>query len=136
MTNEETEEKRPSIAEKVKFWQEQDKINQELIPRVIKVHETVANHIEGHEEFSAVIASMDTRIADRVKEVETQFTQESTAQELRFVEQIKDVEARVTQETEARFTQRIHRVRLQAMAVAAVSLVVAVVSIVLSVVSL
>ena len=114
MTNEDTEEKRPSIAEKVKFWEEQDRINQELIPRVIKVHETVAKHIEGHKEFSAVIASMDARIAERVK----------------------DVEANVTQDIETRFIQQIHRVRLQAMAVAAVSLVVAVVSIVLSVVSL
>ena len=96
MKNEDTEEeKRPPIAEKVKFWLEQDRINKELIPRVIKVHKTVTNHIEGHEEVSAVISSL-----------------------------------------EARFTQKIHRVRMQAMVVATVSLVVAVASIVLSVVSL
>ena len=29
------------IAEKVKFWEEQDKINQELIPRVFKNHEMI-----------------------------------------------------------------------------------------------
>lgn len=35
MENSET----PTIAEKVKFWEEQDRINQALIPRVIKMHE-------------------------------------------------------------------------------------------------
>ena len=111
MNNEDTE-KRPPIAEKVKFWLEQDRINKELIPRVIKVHETVTKHIEGHEEASAAIVSMEAR----------------------FVEQIKEAEARVTQETEARFNLKINRVRMQAMVVSVVSLVVAIVSIVLSVV--
>ena len=32
-------EDRPKIADKVMFWQEQDRINQELIPRVLKQHE-------------------------------------------------------------------------------------------------
>ena len=30
----------PTITERVRFWQEQDRINRELIPRVIKNHET------------------------------------------------------------------------------------------------
>ena len=32
----------PKIGERVKFWQEQDRINRELIPRVIKNHELLA----------------------------------------------------------------------------------------------
>lgn len=32
---------KPTIAEKVKFWQEQDRINKALIPRLIKTHELV-----------------------------------------------------------------------------------------------
>ena len=39
----------PSIAERVKFWEEQDKINQELIPRVIRQHELLTGHIADHE---------------------------------------------------------------------------------------
>ena len=40
----------PKIAERVKFWQEQDRINRELIPRVIKGHELLTKHVETHDE--------------------------------------------------------------------------------------
>jgi hypothetical protein len=40
----------PKIAERVKFWQEQDRINRELIPRVIKSHELLTKHVESHED--------------------------------------------------------------------------------------
>ena len=39
----------PSMAERVRFWEEQDKINQELIPRVICQNELLTNHIAEHE---------------------------------------------------------------------------------------
>lgn len=37
------------IAERVRFWEEQDRINQVLIPRVIRQHELLTKHIEEHE---------------------------------------------------------------------------------------
>ena len=40
----------PKIGERVKFWQEQDRINRELIPRVIKNHELLTKHVETHDE--------------------------------------------------------------------------------------
>ena len=49
----------PKIAEKVRFWEEQDRINQELIPRVIKQHELFTAHIEGHETTSIRIGAVD-----------------------------------------------------------------------------
>ena len=39
----------PSIAERVRFWEEQDKINQELIPRVIRQNELLTKHIAEHD---------------------------------------------------------------------------------------
>ena len=39
----------PKIAEKVRFWEEQDRINRELIPRVIKQYELLTAHVGGHE---------------------------------------------------------------------------------------
>ena len=39
----------PSIGERVRFWEEQDKINQELIPRVIRQNELLAKHIAEHD---------------------------------------------------------------------------------------
>ena len=42
------------IAEKVRFWEEQDKINQELIPRVIRQNELLTSHIADHENLPEV----------------------------------------------------------------------------------
>jgi hypothetical protein len=57
----------PPIAEKVKFWEEQDRINQELIPRVIKLHEVMTNHVQGHESAAGFIASLEIQLVDLEK---------------------------------------------------------------------
>ena len=43
-----------SIAERVRFWEEQDKINQELIPRVIRQNELLTKHIAEHDNLPEV----------------------------------------------------------------------------------
>ncbi len=45
------------IAEKVRFWEEQDKINQELIPRVIRQNELLTQHIADHENLPEVVGN-------------------------------------------------------------------------------
>ena len=47
-------EGRLSIAERVRFWEEQDKINQELIPRVIRQYELLTAHIADHENLPLI----------------------------------------------------------------------------------
>ena len=47
----------PSIGDRVKFWEEQDKINQELIPRVIRQHELLAEHIREHANLPEIAGS-------------------------------------------------------------------------------
>ncbi len=42
------------IVDRVRFWEEQDKINQELIPRVIRQHELLTAHIADHENLPLV----------------------------------------------------------------------------------
>ena len=42
------------IADRVRFWEEQDKINQELIPRVIRQHELLTGHIADHENLPLI----------------------------------------------------------------------------------
>ena len=42
------------IAGRVRFWEEQDKINQELIPRVIRQHELLTGHIADHENLPLI----------------------------------------------------------------------------------
>ncbi len=49
-----TTENPESITERVRFWEEQDKINQELIPRVIRQNELLTNHIADHENLPEV----------------------------------------------------------------------------------
>lgn len=42
------------IADRVRFWEEQDKINQELIPRVIRQNELLTGHITDHENLPLI----------------------------------------------------------------------------------
>ena len=56
MTTADSEDTLP-IADKVRFWEEQDKINQELIPRVIRQHELLTAHIADHEKLPLVAAN-------------------------------------------------------------------------------
>ncbi len=43
-----------SISDKVRFWEEQDRINQELIPRVIRQNELLTKHIAEHDNLPEV----------------------------------------------------------------------------------
>lgn len=40
--------KSPGIAERVRFWEEQQRINEILIPKVIRQHELLTRHIKEH----------------------------------------------------------------------------------------
>ena len=56
------------ISEKVRFWEEQDKINQELIPRVIRQHELLTRHIGEHESLPEVVANAVHNAVTAVRE--------------------------------------------------------------------
>lgn len=49
-------EAQESIGERIRFWEEQDKINQALIPRVIRQKERLDEHIDSHEDLSNTAA--------------------------------------------------------------------------------
>ena len=44
------------ISERVRFWEEQDRINHELIPRVIRQGELISRHVAEHDNLQAIIA--------------------------------------------------------------------------------
>ena len=52
-----TQQTPESISERVRFWEEQDRINQELIPRVIRQSELLTGHIADHENLPLVAAN-------------------------------------------------------------------------------
>lgn len=55
-----------NIAEKVRFWEEQDRINQALIPRVMEMHEVVLELHKRTADISAQIAATEARVFERV----------------------------------------------------------------------
>ena len=57
-----------SIADKVRFWEEQDKINQELIPRVIRQNELLTKHIAEHDSLPEVAGTAISEALDRARE--------------------------------------------------------------------
>ena len=61
------DEKGLNIAEKVRFWEEQDKINQALIPRVMEMHETVLDLNKRTADISGQIAAAEARVLQRVR---------------------------------------------------------------------
>ena len=84
------EAERPKIAEKVKFWEEQDRINQELIPRVLKQHELLTSHIKSHESSSVNMASLEARMLEAIGEARQQTSKDLS-------EQVSTLEARLTE---------------------------------------
>lgn len=55
-------DERPGIADKVRFWEEQDRINRELIPRVLKQNELLSAHVASHEEVRLQTTSLNSRL--------------------------------------------------------------------------
>ena len=73
MSDEETDSQdgnteRPSIGEKVRFWEEQDKINQALIPRVMEMHEIVTDLHKRTANISGQIAAAEARVLQQMQE--------------------------------------------------------------------
>ena len=116
--NQQTAQTRPEngrqshIAERVKFWEEQDRINQELIPRVIKQSEVLTGHIKNHDDLQTAAVKM---VREAVEESESRINQQlQAAQEERQIaeqylrqatEERQAAEEHLRQATEERQTQ-------------------------------
>ena len=66
-----TTTERPNIAERVRFWEEQDRINQELIPRVIRQNELLSQHIAEHDNLQQILNdTIQTALGEQAKQYE------------------------------------------------------------------
>ena len=65
------------IAERVRFWEEQDRINQVLIPRVIRQGELLANHIKEHENLPKLFQAELTKAVSDLKKARDRNLQEA-----------------------------------------------------------
>jgi hypothetical protein len=60
------EEKKIPISEKVKFWEEQDRINQAVIPRIIEMNEALNRLMVLVSQFDDKIAASESRLKDEI----------------------------------------------------------------------
>lgn len=105
----------PGIAERVRFWEEQDRINQALIPRVIRQNELLTKHIAEHDDLPQLVGKV---VADALAEQAKQYDaalEEATAQ-------LNTAHAQALQATNAKYeamlkeaTAQLNTVHVQAL---------------------
>ena len=138
----------PNIAERVKFWEEQDKINQELIPRVIRQNELLTSHIADHENLPLIAgnaiseALADARAEQRQQheaelaevraEAEEQARQHQT--ELAAAKAEREEQSRQHSNEVATLQEQLRKAKTLLTGVAAVAVVVAVAALVVGIV--
>ena len=89
----------PGIADRVRFWEEQDRINRELIPRVIRQHELLTGHIAEHDSLPEVAARA-------ISEALATARQE---QQRQFAEALGEARAELAQQFDARLQQALEQ---------------------------
>lgn len=61
-----TEQEVPKIAERIKFWEEQDRINKALIPRVLKNHDLIVELSQQTSKITETISVVESRINEKI----------------------------------------------------------------------
>ena len=135
MSGEETESidgntERPSIGEKVRFWEEQDRINQELIPRVIRQNELLTQHIAEHDNLQQILSdTIQKALAEQAQQYESAL---DTAQK-----QLNETHGQITQkalsEQEENLRQEARQTRNRLTAIAAGSAIIAIAALIVAV---
>ena len=127
----------PGISERVRFWEEQDRINQALIPRVIRQSELLTKHIAEHDDLPQLVGRVVAdALAEQAKQYDTAL-EEATAR-------LNDAHAQASQaanaEQEKRYESALagmrqegRRTRNRLTAVAAGAVVVAVAAVIIAV---
>ena len=96
---------RPSIGEKVRFWEEQDKINQALIPRVTEMHDIVTDLHNRTANITSQIAATEARVLQNVKEQLQSLVKEA---EVRVLQNVKEQLQHLGKEAETRMLQQVN----------------------------
>ena len=96
---------RPSIGEKVRFWEEQDKINQALIPRVMEMHDIVTDLHNRTANITSQIAATEARVLQNVKEQVQSLVKEAEA---RVLQNVKEQLQHLGNEAETRVLQQVN----------------------------
>ena len=128
------------ISEKVKFWEEQDRINQELIPRVIRQHELLTAHIGEHENLPVVVANAVQQAVAEVREEQKQlydaalesakadFNERSEEQKRQYEAALESAQTELNKQVSETLDRESRRLRNLFIGIAAVSGIVIVVA--------
>ena len=91
-----------SIGERVNFWEEQDKINQELIPRVIRQSELLTKHIGEHDNLPQVAGNAISQALSGAREEQRQqYEATLDAAKAELAEQTRTSITRATEQLQA-----------------------------------
>ena len=91
-----------SIADRVRFWEEQDKINQVLIPRVIKQAELLTAHIGEHENLPEVVsraiaAALQEALAEQKEKYRSALAEQSRQYQVALESQEQQYDAKMSE---------------------------------------
>ena len=116
-----------TIAERVSFWEEQDKINQELIPRVIRQNELLTEHIAEHDSLPEVAGNaISQALAGAREEQRQQYEAALNAANIELGEQtqaklqntlddfqmmLSDAKAQLSEQTQESITQALEQLQ-------------------------
>ena len=126
-------EEQTQIAEKVRFWEEQDAINKALIPRVIRQNELLTGHIAEHDNLPLVVARAVQQATDRVRDeqkelydaalasMKAEFDEQSETQARQYDEALRSAHADFTNALDER-TRRIRNTSFVLLAASAVAI--------------
>ena len=126
-------EEQTQIAEKVRFWEEQDAINKALIPRVIRQNELLAGHIAEHNNLPLVVARAVEQATDRVRDeqkelydaalasMKAEFDEQSETQARQYDAALRSAHADFTDALDER-TRRIRNISFVLLAASAVAI--------------
>ncbi len=101
----------PPIAERVRFWQEQDKINQVLIPRVIRQNELLTKHIAEHGDLPQLLGRVISEaLTEQAAQYETALEKASTEMSTAYNEAL----TKAKEQQEQDYKKAVDRVQEQA----------------------
>ena len=96
---------RPSIGEKVRFWEEQDKINQALIPRVMEMHDIVTDLHKRTANINSQIAATEARVLQKTREEVQGLVNEAEAG---ILQKTREYVQNLVNEAEARVLKQVN----------------------------
>ena len=127
----------PGIAERVRFWEEQDRINQSLIPRVIRQSELLTKHIAEHDDLPQLVGRVVAdALAEQAKQYDAALAQATEQLNAAHGEALRQANVEQSQKYEAAIAsvqQEARKTRNRLTAIAAGAVAVAVVMVIIAV---